>query len=243
MNQETSDWKLLRGITSVVVLALASMVTQGCASTSMSDFVSPDHDGRKFKTILVVVDSEDLGLRQQIESRACDSLAGCGARGLKSCEIFFPGREYQPEEYRSIMAERDIDAVLVLSRGESGFASQYVPESYHTTTSAYGSSTTNAYASSSATRTGNVVQGSAYGTSRTTGQVTAQSTTTKTGGYNVYKPWARFQVELIDLESGVVVWTAQGDSRGNGYNDQEDLWQSLADSTVKTIRKRSLLPR
>lgn len=228
-------------IASAGALAALVVVLAGCASTSMTTFVDPALAGRRYGKVMVHVASSDLALRKQIEARGVERLQDIGAPAASALDLFFPGREYSADELLTTLKTNGVEAVLLIRSAVSGSTAQYIPPTYHTTSQSSGVATTTGYASGSATTRGNTTYGSAYGTSTTTGVARGTSTTTVSGGHNVYKPWARFTVELIDVSTGKAVWRAQGDSSGNAFNDQEDLWQSVADNAVGELEDAGIV--
>ena len=101
-------------------LALLSLISLGaaCARTSMSSMPAPELAGRSFNHILVVAGLADLGLRRDMELRIASHNSQGSYEFIPSHQLFFPGRQYSPDEVAGILREHQIDATLVVLPGD-----------------------------------------------------------------------------------------------------------------------------
>jgi hypothetical protein len=177
-----------------------------CARTSMSSMPSPELMGRSFRNILVVAAFADLGIRRETEDRFATSSSEGHFRFVPSYQVFFPGRQYAPEEIKGLLGQYQIDATLVVFPGQAGATSGYVPPTYNSGCTVWNSSTG-----------------------------CTQVTTTQTGGYSYQKPWAQFTARLYDVTTGAAVWVATATTGGNAYASASTLVHSMADKTVQRL--------
>lgn len=188
-----------------VILALCVGLAS-CATTSMSSIPSPELKGRSFRNILVVAAFADLGIRRETEDRFAAASAEGRVRFVPSYQMFFPGRQYTPEETRALLKQAEIDATLVVFPGQAGATSGYVPPTY---------------------TSGCTVWSSTSGCS--------QVTTTQSGGYSYQKPWAQFTAQLYDATIGTGVWVASATTGGNAFASAVTLVHSMADKTIERL--------
>ena len=184
----------------------AAMILASCAHTSMTSIPSPELGTRTFKSILVIGDFADLGIRRDFEERFVGSNQADHFRFVPSYQVLFPGRQYSQNEMVSILRARSIDATLVVSPGGTGASTTYVPPTY---------------------TSGCTVWTSSGGCQ--------QVTTTTSGDYTYSKPWAQFTAQLYDANSGQVVWYATATTGGNAYATNTTLVRSMADKTVERM--------
>jgi len=196
-------------------MAMACLVTVGCASTDLTSQRAPDFKGKAYTKLLVWAGFEDLALKKRAETKISSAIVAKGGASLVATEILFPGKEYSAEEVHAMCRANQVDGILVVTPTDAGHTEHYVPPTYHTYSSATGTATT-------------------YGNT-TYGQATGQSTTYTTGGYTMHKPWANFSARLIDVQSGQVAWIATANSRGNALADSADLVDSFAARAVRTL--------
>ena len=193
-------------------VALAALLVSGCARTGIHSQVNLE-DSSSYKKFIVVVNVQDLGLRQTAEKRFVEKLAARGVEGVPSHVVLFPGKVYQDDEIASKLDELAVEAIVVVEPTGTGSSFHYVPPTTRTQTDAR-----------------------VYGN-----QVKGSSTTTTTGGYNVSKPWASFNARVMDASSGNIVWTASATTNGNAYAGAGNLVKSMAGKTVSQMAKDGLL--
>jgi hypothetical protein len=189
-------------------LAVLILILSGgaCARTSMSSMPAPELAGRNFHHILVVAGLADLGLRQDMEQRIASHSSQGSYEFIPSFQVFFPGRQYSPDEVAAALREHQIDATLVVLPGDVGATSGYVPPTY---------------------TSGCTIWSSTQGCS--------QVTTTQTGGFTYQKPWAQFTASLYDVNTGRSIWVATATTGGNAYAGSTTLVRSMADKTAARL--------
>jgi hypothetical protein len=187
-------------------LAVVGVGIAGCARTSMSSIPSPELRGRSFHNILVVASFADLGIRRETEDRFATSSSKGHFRFVPSYQVFFPGRQYTPEETRGMLKQYQIDATLVVFPGQAGATAGYVPPTYTSGCTMWNSETG-----------------------------CTQVTTTQTGGYSYAKPWAEFTAQLYDVVTGTAMWVASATTGGNAFAKATTLVHSMADKTVQRL--------
>lgn len=192
---------------------VVAIMVFACARTSINSMRAPEVQGKTFRNILVFAALADLGLRQQMEDRVARHSSEGIVRFVPSYRMFFPGKQYTKEEMASVLSEYRIDAALVLSPGQTGSTTSYVPPTYTTGCSMW-----------------NSVSGC------------TQATTTTTGGYNYNKPWAQFTAQLYETMSGTSVWVATATTGGNAFAGSGDLVNSMADKTAKRLQADLIIP-
>lgn len=186
--------------------AFAAAMLVGCAHTSMTSMPAPEISGRSFRTILVIGNFSDLGVRQQTEQRLAAASQEGHTKFIASTSVLFPGRQYSRDEMAAILRTNGIEATLVISPGQAGASNTYVPPTY---------------------TSGCTVWTSSGGCQ--------QVTTTTSGGYNYSKPWAQFTAQLYDVTSGQVVWYASATTGGNAYASATTLVHSMVDKTLERL--------
>jgi hypothetical protein len=133
--------------------------------------------------------------------------ASLTGRFAASYKVIFPGRTYPTEELVQTIASSGADAVLLLSPEESG-AQHFKWPSTETT------------------------QCTAYATNGTC----TQSSSVRSGGYDMKKPWARYTAQVFDVARGGVVWVATMKSKGNAYANMKDVLESMTTSTLERLQ-------
>ena len=183
-----------------------------CATTSMNSLPSPELGGRTFHNLLVVAAFADLGIRRETEDRLAAADSGGDFKFVPSYQVFFPGRQYTPEETGALLTKYHIDATLVIFPSQAGATSGYVPPTY---------------------TSGCTVWSPTGGCS--------EVTTTQTGGYSYQKPWAQFTAQLYDPTTGQTVWMASATTGGNAFASAVTLVHSMADKTVQRLMQDNVI--
>lgn len=199
----------LRFLPLALVLVLCS-----CAHTRMASLPNPNWTPRDLHRVLVFFASDDLEVRQSFEARFGQRADLRGVEFVPSYTVFFPGRELTQEEVVAGLMTARIDALLLVTQGESGISTSVTPTSSSTGCTIWTSS-----------------------------QGCVQTRTTVSGGDRVTKPWASYSVELLDVQAGVPIWVATARSGGNGFASWEDLRNSLTDKLSKQLMEDGIVRR
>ena len=198
-------------ITALIMIGIASGEA-GCARTSMSSMPSPEVAGRHYHNILVVAAFANLGIRRETEDRFVSASSEGHFRFVPSYQVFFPGRQYTPDETAALLRKYEIDVTLVIFPGQAGATSGYVPPTYTSGCTMW------------------TMDGGC-----------AQVTTTQRGGYSYEKPWAQFTAQLYDATSGAGVWVASATTGGNAYASAVTLVHSMADKTIERLTQDGII--
>jgi hypothetical protein len=173
--------------------------------------VAPEVRGRVFHSVLVVGRFADLGIRRDAEYRLANHSVSGHFQFVPSVDLFFPGREYSPEEMRRVLREHSIDATLVITPGQYGSSSGYIPPTYTSSCTAWNSAGC------------------------------TQVTTSQSGGVAYSKPWQEFSATLYDANSGSSVWVATAGTGGNAYARAVTLVRSMVDKTADRLVQDGLV--
>lgn len=200
----------------VVMAALA----QGCAPahTEVTGFVDPDFVKRPFRRLLVAPRYEDLALRTATEDAFARCLSGSGARCVPSMSILLPTRELADKELFPLLAEKRIDAVLLIRVLDAYQEREYVPErvdvdtDYFLTARQFRPSRTGSY-------------GRAYSHTRVT----------RSGGYYIEYPRVRHELTLYDVATKRMAWFATALTRGEANATGGQMIDSFAQETVSRM--------
>jgi len=189
------------------------IIAASCAGTSITSMISPEVRGRTYHRVLVVFPLQDLRERQTAENEFRASYSHDSTVFLPSYQVFFPGRQYTPEEVKRLLSTNGVDAALVISLSDAG-ASRH--------------------------RTAN--QTTAQCTLWSSSQGCVQATATTNGGYDISKPWASFTAQLLDASNGQVMWTASARTGGNAFANARTLLKSMAHRTVTQLQTDGVVP-
>ncbi len=199
-------------------LNLLFLLILGCASTRMTSFKDPDYQNKEFKRILVVANTNDLEVRQKLESKMVEEFSKVGVHSLESYKLFPPTRELTNVEKVDLLLKNNIDSFISISVGESGANEVFIPQTSKTTKTE-----------------GDV---NVYGN---TAHYKEKATTTYQGGYTVHKPWAEFETKLYDVSNGRVAWIASSFTGGNAYANRNTVINSYCGKTVEKLVEDKLI--
>ena len=196
-----------RGAVLAFIILTAALVAGGCASTNIRSQVSPDFSGTPYEKILVWIDLDDPMLMQSAEDYLVEELEMRGVDAVAQNEVFFSGKEYTFRDRKFELNERGIGAVLTLVLTDAGATKHRVPPTRHTV------------------RRVNPYTGRAH-------HVTRWS-----GGYVDVDAWADFKAELLDRESGEIVWRALAKTSGDPSIGRAGFVQSVSREIAGNLAK------
>jgi hypothetical protein len=202
---------------------LTGLTASACVSTSISSMVAPQ-GGTTYRKVLVEFPLNDLGLRKAVEQRFHETYElhqqMAGMKNWKTDTLFvpaytmlFPGITYSRPKLDSMLAARDVEAILVVSLGERGEKRGRIQ----------------------GTTVHQCTQWTYY-------QCSAVSSNTYGGG-NYSKPWTTYTVRLYDAKTHEVMWVGSGRSGGNAFSSGADLVRSIADKSVEQLIKDGLVTK
>ena len=187
---------------SLSVLPLAAAILSGCITTDMQGYADrqlPQHPVQRMVALVAAPPSLVPSLQSSVAQEA-------KKRGIPVDDallLFPPTRTYSDAEVKAELARDGIDAVLVLTVGDSGVQAQYAGTVF------YGNSSGSLNASGTATTVGNMTSVSMSGTSNTTFSGTATPT------YR-YSRQTAFQARLIEASTGRTLWVGSGQVQAGG---------------------------
>ena len=197
----------------VLGAVLLAAHSSGCASSEVHSFLDPDFRGAVFHRIAVAPTFPDLKERRSAELCFVAAFEPTDAEAVPSMTIVLPTREYSDDELFANLAAHHIDAVLMITETEYLEEVQHVPQSSYI---------------------------------HTTGTLTARhfhETThvTTSGGYYVYRPRIRHELNLFDVDTRRKAWTATSLTQGDSRSAFSRMIEALAEATVEQLVADGLL--
>ena len=189
---------------SLVVAILAAFTINGCATTSVSSFRAPNFDGATFDKIGVFANTSNLEWRSSLEDSMVHELRELGGNAVATNSIISPTETLGADEVLQRLSNENVDALLVVTVGDSGVSEVWVPQR---STSAYSGA-------------GSMAGG--------TGTYAGSGSSVTTGGYTAAKPWAQMSTGLFDMATGQTVWVASSSTHGTEYSSFKTVRQSYS---------------
>jgi hypothetical protein len=174
----------------VLLLVLAAVVLSACVTTDMQGYADRQLPQHPVQRIVVLVAAPGP-LASNLQSSIQQEARRHGVFAADALTVFPPTRTYRDAEVKAELAREGIDAVLIVTVGDSGIQREYAGTVFY----------------SSGMATTNVVGMSAV----TTGQVT----TTAAPTYR-YSRQTTFQAKLIEASSRRELWVGNGDVQAGG---------------------------
>jgi hypothetical protein len=204
---------------SIPVLLATGLTLSACITTSMQGYADREPPQHQIKNIAAVV-AAPTGLAASLQASIAQQANKYGIISEDARLLLPPTRAYSNAEVKNELAKDHVDAVLVLTVGDSGVRREYAG------TMLFGSYSGTSSATGLATNFGNMTNISLNGTSNGT------MTATAVPNYR-YNRETAFQARLLDVSSGRTLWVGTGQVKaggllfvGNGAN---------ADSTIVSI--------
>ncbi|MEB3329959.1 MAG: hypothetical protein VKQ33_12065 [Candidatus Sericytochromatia bacterium] len=190
-------------------ITLLAATLAGCVNTTLRAVRDPAFAQVVYQHLLVrAQDVYDPEQRMVYEDAFAAELVRRGVRGkvLKFYEQFPPTRKVDEAAVAKLIRAEGLEGVLEVRIAASGSTRSHVPRSTTTTTSGQ----------TDRSKAGRTVE--------------LRSTTTETGGYDVFTPWMRLEVRLVDAAKGEVAWV--------GYTRSSGPAQWLAESQASAVGAR-----
>jgi hypothetical protein len=181
---------------------LAAFLLSGCITTSMQGYADRDLPARPVKHIATYVVAP-TALANSFQSSISEE---AGKRGISSDDAYAllpPTRTYNDAEIKRVLAENDIDAVLIINVGDTGVVREYAGTFFQ---GQYSGSTDT---SGTVTRIGNFSNVSLSGTS--SGTVSGTSTP-----IHRYSRQTTFKARLVDPGTARNLWVGSGEVSAGG---------------------------
>jgi hypothetical protein len=191
----------------VIVAAVGMVALGGCASTSIRSQISPDFRGDPYRKVMVWIDVDDEMLVQSAEDYLVEELDVRGVDAVAHYAVFFGGKEYTFDERKRELNARGVDAVLTIVLTDAGATRHRVPPTPYTV------------------RRVNPYSGRVHHATRWT------------GGYVDVDAWADFKAELLDRESGEIVWRAFAKTSGDQSVGRVAFLQSVSREVTASLVK------
>jgi hypothetical protein len=191
---------MLRGL--IPVLALVAISQTACITTDMQGYADrqlPQHPVQR----MVALVAAPSALASSLQAGIVEEAKKRGVLAEDAFLIFPPTRTYSDAEIKAELARDGIDAVLVLTVGDTGVQKEYAGTVF------YGNTVTSASAVGTATGAGSVTNLSMSGASVSTTTVTASPT------YR-YSRQTNFQARLVEASSGRALWVGSGQVQAGG---------------------------
>lgn len=186
----------------VLALALAALVLSACVTMDMQGYADrqlPQHPVQRVVALVAAPGPLASSLQSSIQQEARRH----GVLAQDALDVFPPTRTYSDAGIKAELARDGVDAVLVVTVGDTGIQREYAGTVFYST----GMATTNAMGTASTF--GNFTNISATATT------TGQATTVAAPRYR-YSRQTNFQAKLIEASSGRVLWVGSGDVQAGG---------------------------
>jgi hypothetical protein len=216
---------MLRGL---VVCAVA-LALSACVTTDMQGYADrqlPQHPVQH----MVVLVAAPGPLASSLQSSIQQEARRHGVVAEDALNLFPPTRTYGGAEIKAELARQGIDAVLVLTVGDTGIQREYAGTVFYSS----------GVATTSATGTASTFGGMTN--ISMTGTTSGQTITTAAPTYRYHRQ-TDFKARLIEASSGRVLWVGSGDVEaggllfvGNGVSAN-----STATAIFKDLQKKGLI--
>ena len=181
---------------------LAAVLLSGCITTSMQGYADRDLPARPVKHIATYVVAP-TALATSFQSSIAQEAAKRGIGADDAYSLLPPTRTYNDAEIRKVLAESNVDAVLIINVGDTGVIREYAGTFFQGQYS--GSMDT----SGTVTRNGNLSNVSLTGSS--SGTMTGTSTP-----MHRYSRQTTFKARLIDPATARNLWVGSGEVSAGG---------------------------
>jgi hypothetical protein len=185
-----------------LLLALIATALSACVTTDMQGYADrqlPQHPVQRIVALVAAPGGLGSNLQLSIQQEAKRH----GVFTEDALNVFPPTRTYSNAEVKGELAREGIDAVLVLTVGDTGIQREYAGTVFYSS----GMATTSAMGTASTF--GNFTNASVTATT------TGQATTVVAPRYR-YSRQTNFQAKLIEASSGRVLWVGSGDVQAGG---------------------------
>ena len=181
---------------------LAAVLLSGCITTSMQGYADRDLPARPVKHIATYVVAP-TALATSFQSSIAQEAAKRGIGADDAYSLLPPTRTYNDAEIRKVLAESNVDAVLIINVGDTGVIREYAGTFFQGQYS--GSMDT----SGTVTRNGNLSNVSLTGSS--SGTMTGTSTP-----MHRYSRQTTFKARLVESATSRNLWVGSGEVSAGG---------------------------
>lgn len=202
-----------------LVIGIVLVLLSGCVNTKLVSYRDPSFSaGYQMGKIVFLASELPLEERVPVGTKFVEQFKKIGIQGIRGMDLFPPTRSYTEKQKAEILRRNGITSVLMMVGYSKTIDSTYVPQTYH-----------------SGTTTGTIsyVGNTAY--------LTTQNNSYTTGGYTIKKPHFTYKLNLHEVRSGKIVWTANGTGRGSAFAKAEEFGHSTAATTIRKMTEEGLL--
>ncbi|MCX6147338.1 MAG: hypothetical protein NTW25_08830 [Candidatus Kapabacteria bacterium] len=181
-----------------LMLALLSIVLASCATTKTTSYSDPDFRGKKFNSICVYAEVEDLEMRKTLETKLADELKDNGIVTFIGIDLFPPTREWTDDQFQKTLKDIKVDGYLRVRLTNTD-----VRESI-------GNATT------TTTTNGEKVKANRDNKEKYKEVSTSTTTVNRTKTF-----YSSFKTDLIEVASNKLAWTATSNSESGEWLGSE----------------------
>jgi hypothetical protein len=185
-----------------VFVVLSAVTLSACITTDMQGYADRQLPQHPIQRMAAMVAAQPA-LASNLQSSIVEEAKKRGVLAEDALTLLPPTRTYSDAEVKAELARDGVDAVLVLTVGDSGVQREYAGTVY------FGNSVSSMNASGVGTTFGNTTNISLIGTSSTTMTATATPT------YR-YSRQTAFQARLVEASSGRALWVGNGQVQAGG---------------------------
>ena len=211
----------MKYIHTLVILMVATVLLQGCYSTSISaSWMSEEHQPKNFKKLMVIGMSTNVAARATFEDELVYFLRMKGINAVAASSVMPPDRAIvseTPEVQKKRLVDEGFDGVFAISLLEKNNSTKYV-------------SGTTAYAPMS-------FYGGFYGSFYS--YYPHMYSNVYQPGYYVASQEIILNSSLFDVDSGALLWSAQSDT--SDPSSVDDAANSYAKSMATQVIKRKVI--
>lgn len=186
----------------ILILALAATTLSACITTDMQGYADRQLPQQPIQRMAALV-AAPPGLTSSLQTSIAQEAKKRGILVEDALFLLPPTRTYSDAEVKAELARDGINAVLVLTVGDTGVQKEYAGTVY------FGNSVTSLNANGTATSFGNMTNVSLNGMANTT------TTATATPTYR-YNRQTAFQARLVEASSGRTLWVGSGQVQAGG---------------------------
>lgn len=186
----------------ILLPSLTGLLLSGCITTSMQGYADRNLPARPIKHIATYVIAP-VALATSFQASITEE---AGKRGIGADDAYAllpPTRTYNDAEIKRVLAESDVDAVLIINVGDSGVLKEYAGTFFQ---GQYSGSTDSR---GTVTRNGNLSDVSMTGSS--SGTMTGMSSP-----MHRYSRQTAFKARLVEPASGRNLWIGSGEVSAGG---------------------------
>lgn len=186
----------------LAVFGMAGLLLSGCITTSMQGYADRELPARPVKRIATYVVAP-VALASSLQTSIAEEASKDGISSEDAYALLPPTRTYNDADIKKVLNEGGVDAVLIVSVGDSGIQKEYAGTFFQ------GQYSGTSEANGTMTRSGNVASLALSGSS--SGAMTGTATP-----INRYSRQTTFNARLIEVASARNLWVGSGQVNAGG---------------------------